>query len=225
MTTRQVHTFYPRVVNKSNIPFSETEMTLLQKGLKYNLHTKCRDWLKNLALEAETAVSHLPIADRDVYRKLVAERITTLHQNSKHPPTPNTQQETKSIQSKLQSNNATITRADKGNTLVIIPTEQYYDSKMQDFIKANNLLSTPTDPTKTYQTSVRKTINSSKTLIPQDTRWKYINMNPSAPTIKGLIKLHKQDQPIRPVVNWRNAPAYKLAQLFTKKVGHVAPPT
>jgi hypothetical protein len=94
---------------------------------------------------------------------------------------------------------------------------------MQNFVKANNLLSTPTDPTKTYQTSVRKTVNSSKTLIPQDTRWKYINMNSSAPTIKGLIKLHKRDQLIRPVVNWRKAPAYKLAQLFTKIVGHLAP--
>ena len=76
---------------------------------------------------------------------------------------------------------------------------------VQDFIKANNLPFTPTDPTKTYQTAARKTINSSKILIPQDNRWKYINMNPTAPTIKGLIKLHKQDQPIRPVVNWRNA--------------------
>ena len=48
-------------------------------------------------------------------------------------------------------------------------------------------------------------------------------MNPSAPTIKGLIKLHKPDQPIRPVVKWRNVPAYKLAKLFIQKVGHLAP--
>jgi hypothetical protein len=94
---------------------------------------------------------------------------------------------------------------------------------MQDFIEANKLPSTTIDPTKTYQIAIRKTINSSRILIPQDTRRKYINMNPSAPTIKGLIKLHKQDEPIRPVVNWCNAPAYKLAQLFTKKVNHLAP--
>ena len=90
--------------------------------------------MKNLALEAETAVSHLPTADRDTYKKLVAESITTLHQNSKYPPTPTAQQESKtikSIQSKLHGNNATITRADKGNTQVIIPTEKY-DSKMQN---------------------------------------------------------------------------------------------
>jgi hypothetical protein len=48
-------------------------------------------------------------------------------------------------------------------------------------------------------------------------------MNPSALTIKGLIKLHKADQPIRPVVNWRNAPAYKLARLFTDKLNLLAP--
>jgi hypothetical protein len=66
-------------------------------------------------------------------------------------------------------------------------------------------------------------VKQSKTLIPKDSRWKYINMNPSTPSIKGLIKIHKQDQPIRPVVNWRNAPAYQLSKLFTSKINHLAP--
>jgi hypothetical protein len=48
-------------------------------------------------------------------------------------------------------------------------------------------------------------------------------MKPSAPSIKGLIKLHKADQPIRPVVNWRNAPAYRLSRLFTDKTNYMAP--
>jgi hypothetical protein len=48
-------------------------------------------------------------------------------------------------------------------------------------------------------------------------------MNPSAPSIKGLIKMHKPDQPIRQVVKWRNAPAYKLSKLFTRKVNQLAP--
>jgi hypothetical protein len=50
-----------------------------------------------------------------------------------------------------------------------------------------------------------------------------MNLNPSAPTIKGLIKIHEPDQPIRPVVNWRGAPAYKLAKLFTQKIRQLAP--
>jgi hypothetical protein len=48
-------------------------------------------------------------------------------------------------------------------------------------------------------------------------------MNPSAPSIKGLIKIHKQEQPIRPVVNWHKAPAYQLSKLFTKKINQLSP--
>jgi len=115
-----------------------------------------------------------------------------------------------------------IARADKSNSLVILDTEQY-DTKVQNFIHSNKFETAPRDPTKNFQTQVRNTINNSKTLIPQDTRWKYINMNPSAPNFKGLIKIHKTQQPIRPVVNWKNAPAYKLAGLFTREIKRLAP--
>jgi len=78
-------TFYLRVVNMTDIPFSEPEMNLLQRGPKYNLHDKPKDWIPNLALEAETAITRLPHTEREVYRKLVAERINIL-QESKNPP-------------------------------------------------------------------------------------------------------------------------------------------
>ena len=112
--------------------------------------------------------------------------------------------------------------ADKGISLVILPTIQY-DSKISDFIRTNKFLVTARYPTNTFQSQVRKVINSSKTLIPPDTKWKYANMNQTAPTIKGLIKLHKPEHTIRPVVNWRGAPAYKLARLFTQKIRQLAP--
>jgi len=99
-----------------------------------------------------------------------------------------------------------VTRADKGNTIVILPTYQY-DTRLQDFIQNNDFHTKTTDPTKTFQTLIRTTIKQSPTLIAKDYRWKYINMNPSAPSIKGLIKIHIPDQIIRPVVKWRNAPA------------------
>jgi hypothetical protein len=37
-------------------------------------------------------------------------------------------------------------------------------------------------------------------------------MNPSSPTIRGLIKIHKPEAPIRPIINWKQAPAYNLAK-------------
>jgi len=74
-TPKQKHHFYPRVVNNTSISLSKSEMAVLQKGLKYNLHNKQKTWIQNLALEAETAISKLPTSDRDVYRKLIAECI------------------------------------------------------------------------------------------------------------------------------------------------------
>jgi hypothetical protein len=37
-------------------------------------------------------------------------------------------------------------------------------------------------------------------------------------TIRGMLKIHTSDYPIRLAVNWQNAPAYKLAKMLTKKI-------
>jgi hypothetical protein len=217
--------FYPRVVNNTNITFTDKEYKLLNKGLNYNLHYKRKNWLTNLALEAETAINLLPTTERGYYRKQVSDRITQLHQQNTTKPNQNTQSEwntMKTIKTKLMTNGATLTSADKGNTIVILPTTQY-QNKIQDFITENNFCTSNTDPTKSYQKQIRRTINNSTKMININSKWKYINLNPSAPTIRGLIKLHKSDQPIRPVVNWRNAPAYKLAKLFTQKIQDLTP--
>jgi len=111
--------------------------------------------------------------------------------------------------------------ADKGNSIVILPIQQY-ETMIENFLHENNFQTSTIDHTKIFQTQIRKT-NYSKKLIPQESKWKDIKLNPSAPTMKGLIKIHKPDQPIRPIVNWRNAPAYKLSKLFIQKINHLTP--
>jgi hypothetical protein len=64
-----------------------------------------------------------------------------------------------------------ITKADKGNSIVILPI-QHYDVKIQNFITENQFQTVNTETTKTFQNHIRKTINHSKTLIPQDSKWK-----------------------------------------------------
>ena len=115
----------------------------------------------------------------------------------------------------MQSNKATITKADKGNTVVIIYQKDYC-RKIKDFIENNNLVTANNDPTKTFQKKVRNAMNECQIVVDKEERWKYINMNPAAPTIRGMIKIHKADAPIRTVINWRNAPAYKLAKMLKK---------
>jgi hypothetical protein len=217
-------TFYPRVVNNTNIAFSNNEMALLQKGPKYNLHAKGHNWIQNLALEAETAITKLPANEREPYRRIIADRVRTLQQKN-NSTTPKIHHETrtiKSINKKLDENNAMIAGADKGNSLVVLQ-KNHYEDKIQDFLQNHACTPTNRDPTNSFQSKVRDTLKLSKTTIPKDCRWKYTNLNPSAPTLKGLIKLHKPGQPIRPVVNWRGAPAYKLSKLFTQTINSITP--
>lgn len=65
--------------------------------------------------------------------------------------------------------------------------------------------------------TVRNSLNKSGCIIPSDQNWRYFNRNPSPPSIEGLVKIHEEDLPIRPIINWLNATAYK----FAKHVIHV----
>jgi hypothetical protein len=55
-------------------------------------------------------------------------------------------------------------------------------------------------------------------IIPPPTKWKYVNMNPCSRTIRGLIKIHKPEAPIRPIINRKQAPAYSLAKLGSDRL-------
>jgi hypothetical protein len=101
------------------------------------LHPKKRDWLKNLALEAVTTITLLPTSD-NYYRKRVADKIITMNARNHHHPhrnhgSPSEIRIIKSIKEKLTENNARIAQADKGNSIVILPSQQY-KNKVQFFI-------------------------------------------------------------------------------------------
>jgi len=159
------NTFFPRVVNNTNIQFTQNEQRLLEKGPKYNVHGHKKNWLTTLALEAETAITHLPSSDRDYFRKQVATRIEEIHKKSPHNNTHPELKTLKSIQTKLIHNEATVASADKGNSLVILPTRQY-EEKIQDFIDKTNFQTSKTNPTKSFQKQIRNTVNHSPNLIP-----------------------------------------------------------
>jgi hypothetical protein len=71
--------FYPKVINKTDITFTDEEMTLLNKGLKYNLNYRNKGRLSTLALEAETAISLLPSHEQEYLRYQVAHNLQKLY--------------------------------------------------------------------------------------------------------------------------------------------------
>ena len=62
--------FYPRVINKTDIIFTNEEIGFLNKGLKYNLGRKGKQWISILALEAETAATLLPPGEQEYVQSI-----------------------------------------------------------------------------------------------------------------------------------------------------------
>ena len=120
-------------------------------------------------------------------------------------------------------NKAIISKADKGNSTVILYSDDYIH-KVNEFISCGNFATANADITKTLQKELRDTINECRSVIQKSDKWKLVNLNTTAPAMSGLIKVHKEGVPIRPVVKWRNAPGYKLAQMLVKVLLPHSPP-
>jgi hypothetical protein len=58
--------FYPTVIKYTAIVFSNEELQMLNKGLKYNLNQKGKQWISNLAFEAETVIIMLPQQEKNM---------------------------------------------------------------------------------------------------------------------------------------------------------------
>jgi hypothetical protein len=91
-------------------------------------------------------------------------------------------------------------KGDKGNTLVILPNNDYI-KKIEEFIQSSNFVKLDNDPTNRFQKSFRDTLKKCQYAVQKESSQKYINMNPKPPYMYGLIKLHKQENPIQPVIN------------------------
>jgi hypothetical protein len=119
----------------TNITFTEDELHLLDKGLKYNLHRKPKTWVETLALEADTAIRTLPEENQAYMRQLVANDIQKLisKENLKRNKTKHTEWRTIKNIKQLINNQSIITKGDKGNTLIIIKNDDCIN-ELQNFI-------------------------------------------------------------------------------------------
>jgi len=59
-------------INKMTLTQTDEEMSLLNKGPKYNLSYKRKHWISNLALEAAKAIMLLSVQEQDYIRYQVA---------------------------------------------------------------------------------------------------------------------------------------------------------
>lgn len=213
----KTHKFHERVVNTSKMNFSQEEMEILEKGHKHNLVSSYnkKQVLLNTIAECETCVLNLPVEEREHAKHLITESIRECQAkeiNKGRLDSRNSQVLSK-LKNKIKDEHLIVTKADKGNSTVIMSKKDYVD-KTLDFLNLNNMRPLNKDPTNKFQNRIKSALKDLRYTFKESEKFKLINMNPSAPTLKSLPKIHKENVPIRPIINCRSAPSYKLAKFL-----------
>lgn len=109
-----------------------------------------------------------------------------------------------------------IAKAGKGNTSVVIRKDEH-NGKDLDFIDDSKFTYLSKDPTSGFGKLANNILSNCKSLSKtEQNRLKMIN--PKAPILKGLLKIHKIGNLIRPVVDFRSEPTYRICQYLNKKL-------
>jgi glutamate/tyrosine decarboxylase-like PLP-dependent enzyme len=74
------------------------------------------------------------------------------------------------------------------------------------------------DPTETYHKQIQQAMQNCKDLAEESKQKYLLNIKPVAPKINAYIKTHKEDEPIRPVIDNTQAPTYKIAKFLNNKI-------
>jgi hypothetical protein len=123
------------------------------------------------------------------------------------------------IKNKISKNKLAITKADKGKTLVIL-TQDEYKHEVKSFIKDIHFIKINNDPNQEHQKIVKQTLKQSNNIIQKEHSWRYTNMNPIAQNLHATIKLHKQNTPIRPIINWKKCPCIRISKTTIKTLSN-----
>ncbi|XP_049831381.1 uncharacterized protein LOC126272518 [Schistocerca gregaria] len=205
------HQFHGRTINSTNISFTNNELALINKGLKHNIEPRLNaNNLKSLIASTKLACDAAKLNSRETNAiAFKANKIITRHLKNTSSHRNNDLNVLNCINSKLSENKALIVKADKSNCAVIMYEKEYVDKTMQ-FFNSNNITELDFDPTSKFQAKIKKTLKNCNFLL---TNWETrdcIAMNPTAPRLRSQPKTHKENCPIRPIVNSRNSPSYKL---------------
>lgn len=203
------HTFHERVKNLSSVQLSVSECSLLEKGLKYNMQpVVSKKPLQSLAVDSEMAI--VRSKKDEAVKHLVASNIKQAFTSSTTSLISHDTRIYRSLQNKIQQNDLVVSKADKGNTVVILERNSYIQ-KVNDVIQGSDFEKLRSDPTRIFTEQLKNVTKHVSYISPNSLKY-VVPMNPRSPMLYGLPKIHKVNIPIRPVVSYIGAPAYNLSR-------------
>jgi hypothetical protein len=214
-----------RVVNLSNHTFSKKELNVLNKGMKFAPRRKVSESdIKSLAADCEVALRKEPLAAKHRVAEIIRTSMNDSTPGSALSSCTQFQRSTlRMLRDTIKKEDLVIQKADKGNSVVVLDKQVYVD-KCLEFLNSNNIVPLMKDPTSKFQSEVKNAVCKSEIFSAGEKRY-LIQMNPSAPRLYGLPKLHKCSIPIRPVVSAMSSPSHILSRkinvLFREYTGFI----
>ena len=200
------------VINLSSKPLTPAQRSLLAKGPNFAVTPRHPPKLEYITA-IEAACTKLSQQDAEELRADINQVL-----RSSHPPKPNlTKAQKSAIRELKRDRDCIVLRADKGVAMVIMDRQDYIS-------KANNLLSQNTyktiqqDPTNTIKNKLITTLKrvKSQTALSNQAYKAMYPMGCVPSKFYGLLKIHKPDTPLRPIVSSCGSVTYGVAKELAK---------
>ncbi|XP_021964121.1 uncharacterized protein LOC110859472 [Folsomia candida] len=196
------------VMNLSHRTLTNDEKKALQLGLNYALpYFKHKDLIIEAGINIELCLHEFDT--NDSHQNQVRSGVARILHSEINKPDNVSQQFgwLKQICTNLkQDKTIKIVPADKGNMTVIMNTTEY-ENKIQDLLSAQNYSILPNDPTILIEKEIHtlaKNLLKLKRLDKEEYNF-IIPSNSKIPRFYGLPKVHKENLPFRPMVDFLNS--------------------
>ena len=202
------------MINLSKKPLTNAERLLLEKGPKFAI-TPASIPYKNIVSEVEAAIHQLPDETKDIIRTNTA----SILDRARLPQHKNiSNEENKALRNLKKDATRIIMKADRGNCLVIMDRSDY-DSKMENLLQDENTYTVVRKPPfKKVERELNALLLSLKSQrkLPEKT-YRYLHSSDAIPpAIRGSIKHHKLNFPLRPIVTSIDFALYNTSKFLSQ---------
>ena len=93
--------------------------------------------------------------------------------------------------------------------------------KINTILQENQIIALDKNHTYSFQKHIQQIIHKCNIIIYKNQHKHLLQIKPAAPILSAMIKIHKDNNHIRLVINNIQAPAYKLARYFYKRLNNL----
>uniref|UniRef100_A0A8D8Y5E7 Reverse transcriptase domain-containing protein n=1 Tax=Cacopsylla melanoneura TaxID=428564 RepID=A0A8D8Y5E7_9HEMI len=201
-----------KVINLSNCDITPTQVLALTKGMKYSVAPTSLP-IFDLVSGIEKGLHKL---EEDFANQVRCEMYRCIKKENNKRIKPNLSKEEYIAIKQIRENKDLITvEADKGGAIVLMNREEY-DSKLKLILEGEDFEELNEDPTTKIERKIYRVLKKYDDIYNAETRSKLTPHHTCAPSIYAKPKVHKQNNPLRIIVNCKDSPTEKLAKFLCK---------